>query len=125
MVREWNLVACPDGEIVALRTQLAQGASQLVAALGNGGRRELPALAEELLSTARRQFAAEERRLRDGRAPSLLRHAHEHERFLADLTALAGLAAQGDDAGLAALRPERWIPAWLTAHARTDRDLAV
>ncbi len=53
-----------------------------------------------------------------------MRHAKEHERFLADMSAVVALASRGDTHGVVALRPERWIHEWLAAHARTDCDLA-
>jgi hemerythrin len=124
MNQEWTAVTCPDGRIDGLRKALLRDAEQLVSAVAEGKRGELQRLAQQLLATAREQFEAEERRLREQKAPSLVRHAREHDRFLADLGALVALASRGDAGGLTALRPERWIPDWLSAHARTDRDLA-
>ena len=124
MNHEWNTIACPDGRIDSLRKELLRDAEQLVAAVGARKNRDLLALAGKLLATAREQFQAEERRLREARAPSLVRHAGEHERFLTDVGAIVALAARGDTDGVVALRPERFIPDWLSAHARTDRDLA-
>ena len=94
------------------------------AALGGGRPGELATLAQQLLVTARAEFEAEERRLRERRAPSLVRHAREHDRFLADLGTLVAIAGRADGRGLGELKPERWIPEWLRAHALTDRDLA-
>jgi len=124
MNQEWIAVACPDGRIDSLRKELLRDAEQLVAAVDGRRHRELLALAGKLLATAREQFLAEERRLREARAPSLVRHAGEHERFLTDVGAIVALAAKGDTDGVVALRPERFIPDWLSAHARTDQDLA-
>ena len=124
MNQEWNAVTCPDVRIDDLRKAMLRDAERLVSAVGEGKHAELARLAQKLLATAREQFEAEERRLRDQKAPSLVRHAREHDRFLADLGALVALASRGDAHGLTALRPERWIPEWLSAHARTDRDLA-
>jgi hemerythrin len=123
MNQEWSSVTCPDGKIDGLRKAMLRDAERLVSAVGEGKPGELARLAQQLLATAREQFEAEERRLRDQKAPSLVRHAREHDRFLADLGALVALASRGDASGLSALRPERWIPDWLSAHARTDRDL--
>ncbi len=123
MNQEWSSVTCPDGKIDGLRKTMLRDAERLVSAVGEGKPGELARLAQQLLATAREQFEAEERRLRDQKAPSLVRHAREHDRFLADLGALVALASRGDASGLSALRPERWIPDWLSAHARTDRDL--
>jgi hemerythrin len=103
---------------------MLRDAERLVSALGSGEHASLAGLAQQLLSTAREQFEAEERRLRESKAPSLVRHAREHQRFLADLGAMISLASRGDAGGVGALKPERWIPDWLNAHARTDRDLA-
>ncbi|HVO19727.1 MAG TPA: hemerythrin family protein [Anaeromyxobacter sp.] len=123
MNQEWTAVACPDVRIDSLRRELLRDAEQLVAAVDAHRYRELLSLAGKLLATAREQFQAEERRLREARAPSLVRHAGEHERFLTDVGSIVALAAQGDTDGVEALRPERFIPDWLSAHARTDRDL--
>lgn len=124
MDHEWTAVVCPDERIDALRKAMLRDAQRLVQALGSGQNGALAGLAQQLLATAREQFEAEERRLREARAPSLVRHAREHQRFLADLGAMIALAARGDASGVVALKPERWIPEWLSAHARTDRDLA-
>ncbi len=124
MNQEWTAVVCPDEKIDALRKVMLRDAEQLVSALGSGKHGALAGLAQKLLATAREQFEAEERRLREARAPSLVRHAREHQRFLADLGAMISLASRGDASGVVALKPDRWIPEWLSAHARTDRDLA-
>jgi len=124
MNREWTSVACPDEKIDTLRRMLLRDAERLVAAVGAAKPVELASLAQQLLSTAREQFEAEERRLRAVRAPSFVRHSKEHQRFLADLGAMVAIASRGDGRGVVALRPDRWIPQWLSAHARTDRDLA-
>lgn len=124
MNRAWTAVVCPDETIDRLRKTMLLDAERLLAALGAAENGKLAGLAQQLLETARAQFDAEERRLRTAAAPSLVRHAREHQRFLADLGAMIALAARGDASGVVALKPERWIPEWLSAHARTDRDLA-
>ncbi len=124
MDQEWTAVICPDERIDTLRKAMLRDAERLVQAVGSGQDGALASLAQRLLATAREQFEAEERRLRDTRAPSLVRHAREHQRFLADLGAMIALAARGDARGVVALKPDRWIPEWMSAHARTDRDLA-
>ncbi len=123
MNQEWTSVTCPDGKIDELRKSMLRDAERLVTAVGDGKPGELARLAQQLLATAREQFEAEERRLREKKAPSLVRHAREHDRFLADLGAMVSIASRGDARGLGELKPERWIPDWLAAHARTDRDL--
>ncbi len=123
MNREWTAVVCPDPRIDALRKAMLRDADRLVSALGKGEHGSLAGIAQQLLATAREQFEAEERRLREAGAASLVRHSREHQRFLADLGAMISLAARGDAGGVTALNPERWIPEWLAAHARTDRDL--
>ncbi len=123
MNREWTAVVCPDQRIDALRKAMLRDAERLVSAFGKGEHGSLAGIAQQLLATAREQFEAEERRLQETRAASLVRHAREHQRFLADLGAMISLASRGDASGVVALRPERWIPEWLSAHARTDRDL--
>ena len=124
MNQEWTAVVCPDTKIDALRKAMLRDAERLVSALGSGQHGALAGLAQQLFATAREQFEAEERRLKEAGAPSLVRHAREHQRFLADLGAMISLASRGDATGVVALKPDRWIPEWLSAHARTDRDLA-
>jgi hemerythrin len=124
MNEEWIAIECPDGKLKAMRAALSEDAERLVTAVDTGEHRHLAALARKLLKAAQEQFRAEEERLRGVEAPSLERHRQEHERFLADLGSLLALAARGDTPGVVALRPERWIPEWLSAHAHTDRDLA-
>ncbi len=124
MNQEWTAVRCPDGRIDGLRQSMLRNAERLVGAVAAGEPGELLRQAQQLLAIAREQFEAEERRLRDQKSPSLVRHAREHDRFLADLGAMVAIASRGDTRGLGELRPERWIPEWLSAHARTDHDLA-
>ncbi len=125
MYEEWNAVVCHDEKIDGLRAAMARDAERLVSALRAGHLGTVASLSQQLVSTARQQFEAEERRLREAGSPTLVRHAREHQRFLADLGAMAALAARGDLRDVAALRPEQWIPAWLAAHARTDGGLPV
>lgn len=125
MYEEWNAVVCRDERIDGLRAAMARDAEKLVSALGAGRLGAVASLAQQLVSTARQQFEAEERRLREAKSPTLVRHTREHQRFLADLGAMAALAARGDLRDVVALRPERWLPAWLAAHARTDNGLPV
>lgn len=125
MYEEWNAVVSRDDRIDGLRAAMARDAERLVSALRAGHLGSVASLAQQLVSTARQQFEAEERRLREAGSPTLVRHAREHQRFLADLDAMATLAARGDIGDVVALRPERWIPAWLAAHARTDSGLPV
>jgi hemerythrin len=125
MNAQWTAIACPDAHIDALRKDLLRGADAVVLAAARAAPpAELARLAQALLETARAEFEAEERRLRAARSLTLVRHATEHERFLSDLAALAATAARGNAVAVRALRPERWIPEWLSAHAGTDRDLA-
>lgn len=123
MNQAWTAVVCPDEKIDKLRRALLREANQLVSAVNSAEHARLAALAQRLFSTAREQFEAEERRLREASAPSLVRHTGEHQRFLADLGAMISLASRGDGRGVEALKPQRWIPDWLSAHAETDRDL--
>jgi len=124
MNHKWTAEDCPDPKMGELRNEMLQHADRLVSALPGAKLASVARLAEKLLSTARRTFDAEERRLRERSAQSLVRHAREHERFLADLGALVALASSGDAKAVAALRAERFIPEWIAAHAGTDRDVA-
>ncbi|MGC3999219.1 MAG: hypothetical protein QM767_17985 [Anaeromyxobacter sp.] len=123
-MNEWTAVTCPDATIDVLRKQFADQAERLLAAVGKATPHVIAGLASRLLETSQQLFEREERRLAEGKASSLVRHAHEHGRFLADLAELAELAQSGDAAGLETLRPQRWLKSWIAAHARTDKDLA-
>jgi hemerythrin len=121
MYSKWNPAA--PGQLDSLREALFVRAECFLEALDVGRRAELPALVERLADAARAQFTAEERMLEGTRASSLVRHAQEHAKFLADLEVIADHARRGDDDGLLALRPSAWLMAWLAAHGMTDRDL--
>ncbi|BDG01036.1 hemerythrin domain-containing protein [Anaeromyxobacter oryzae] len=110
-------------QIELLREELFVRAECLLEALDAGRRAELPALLQRLAAAARAQFDAEERMLKETDARSLVRHAHEHAKFLADLDVITEHARRGEAGELEALRPTAWLMAWLAAHGRTDRDL--
>jgi hemerythrin len=121
MHAKWTAAA--PAPLDTLREALFVRAECFLEALDGGRRAELPALVERVADAARAQFAAEERMLEETRAPSLVRHAQEHAKFLADLEVIADHARRHDEAGLDALRPSAWLMAWLAAHGMTDRDL--
>ena len=99
-------------------------AADQLATAAVAGDGELEALVRRLLETARAQFAAEERLLHAAGAPAVVRHAHEHERFLSDLTTIADQLARGDRAAVERLDVPRFVGAWITSHVtRSDRDL--
>lgn len=111
-------------EIDRHQRDLFAAADRLVSAAGAGDG-ELEALVRKLLETARAQFAAEERWLRAANEPAVVRHAHEHQRFLADLLSIADQLARGDRAAVDRLDVARFVGAWITLHVtRSDRDVA-
>jgi hemerythrin len=117
--------SAPQSQIDRLREELFVRAECFLEGLDAGRPAELEPLVRRLMSVARAQFAVEERLLDETRAASLVRHAHEHATFLADLEAIAQLANRGDADALAALRPAAWLMAWLATHGRTDRELPI
>jgi hemerythrin len=116
-------IAAAPRELESLREELFVRAECFLEALDAGRRAELPGLLQRLTAAARAQFAAEERLLAETRAPSLVRHAQEHAKFLSDLEVLADHAGREGAEGLDALRPAAWLTAWLAAHGGTDREL--
>jgi hemerythrin len=106
------------------RADLHAAAERLVEAVRAGRRDEVAPLADRLAAVARARFEAEERALAAREDVTLVRHAHEHRQFLADVAAIAELARRGDDAAVDAMKPAEFIPAWLAAHAKTDQGLA-
>jgi len=91
-------------------------ADRLVAAAGseNG---ELEAQVRRLLEVARAQFSAEERWLREGHEPAIVRHAHEHRRFLDDLVGIADQLARGLRPEVDALDLGEFVSTWIGSHA--------
>lgn len=111
-------------EIDGHQRDLYAAAQRVVAGAGTGDR-ELEALVLRLVEAARTLFAAEERVLQEAVAPTLVRHAHEHQRFLQDLAGVAENLARGERKAVNALDLARFVPSWLSSHlSRSDRDLA-
>jgi hemerythrin len=110
-------------ELESLREELFVRAECFLEAVDARRLPELPELLRRLAAAARAQFTAEERLLEAARAPSLVRHAQEHAKFLSDLEVLAEHARRERMDGLDALRPAAWLTAWLAAHGGTDREL--
>jgi hemerythrin-like metal-binding protein len=110
-------------EIDRHQRDLCAAAERLVGAAGARDG-ELEALVRRLLEIARAQFAAEERCLRDADAPALVRHAHEHRRFLDDLGAIADQLARGERAAVDRLDVARFVGTWIASHVKhSDRDV--
>ncbi len=100
-------------------------AAESVVAAARGSDRELETLVRRLIEVANAQFAAEERWMRAASAPAIVRHAHEHRRFVEDLTAVADQLARGERAAVDALDLARFVPTWISSHVSgSDRDLA-
>lgn len=110
-------------EIDRHQRDLCTAAQRLVSA---GGTRdgELETLVRKLLEIARALFAAEERFLRAAEEPTLVRHAHEHRRFLEDLGAIADQLSRGERAAVERLDVARFVGAWIASHVTySDRDV--
>ncbi len=122
---EWSpSLSVGNAEIDRHQRDLYMAAQRVVAGAGAPDG-ELEALVHRLVEAARTLFAAEERVLEEARAPTLVRHAHEHQRFLQDLAGVAESLARGERATVDALDLPRFVPSWLATHlARSDRDLA-
>ncbi len=111
-------------EIDRQQRDLYAVAEQVVEATRDGDRK-LENLVRRLIEVASAQFAAEERWMRSAGAPAIVRHAHEHRRFVEDLTAAADQLARGERAAVDALDLARFVPTWISSHVSgSDRDLA-
>ncbi len=122
---EWtSYLSVGIDEIDHHQRELYAAADQVVSAARESDR-NLEALVRRLIEVAGAQFAAEERWLRDASAPAIVRHAHEHRRFVEDLTVAADQLARGDRAAVDALDLARFVPTWISSHVSgSDRDLA-
>ncbi len=122
---EWNPSLSVGIDEIDRQQRDLYAAAQRVVAAARADDRQLEKVVLALLDCARAQFATEERWLRAASAPTFVRHAHEHHRFVQDLAAVAEHLARGDRAAVDALDLARFIPSWLSSHvARSDRDLA-
>ncbi len=111
-------------EIDRQQKELYTAAERVVAAV-RGSDRELETLVRRLLEIANAQFAAEERWMRAASAPAIVRHAHEHRRFVEDLAVAADQLARGERGAVDALDLARFVPTWISSHVSgSDRDLA-
>ncbi len=111
-------------EIDRQQKELFAAAESVVSAV-RGSNRELETLVRRLVEVANAQFAAEERWMRAESAPAIVRHAHEHRRFVEDLTVVAEQLARGERAAVDALDLARFVPTWISSHVSgSDRDLA-
>jgi hemerythrin-like metal-binding protein len=121
---EWTPSLSVGIEDIDQRQRELYAAAARVAAGAKAGDRELEALVRGLLETARAQFAAEERLLHAAGEAAVVRHAHEHRRFLSDLGTIADQLARGDRAMVERLDLPRFVGAWIDTHVtRSDRDL--
>lgn len=110
-------------EIDRHQRDLCAAAQRIVGAAGARDG-ELEALVRKLLETASAMFTAEERFLRAAGEPTLVRHAHEHRRFLEDLGAIADQLARGERAAVERLDVARFVGTWITSHVtHSDRDI--
>ena len=121
----WNeSLATGHEELDGLQVELFRRANQLVTAARSRQAPEARAHVARVTELCAVMFEVEERLLREAGAPSLERHAREHQRFLTDLALLSTELARSGPGALADLQVSRFVPEWLEAHVgQTDRDL--
>ncbi|HET9553022.1 MAG TPA: hemerythrin domain-containing protein [Anaeromyxobacteraceae bacterium] len=112
-------------EIDVLQSELLDRAARLVAAARAEQAPEARAHVERMREVAAALFASEERHLRQAGSLSAERHAHEHRRFLQDLSVVGAELGRLGGKALTDLQVARWVTEWLEAHVgRTDEELA-
>jgi hemerythrin-like metal-binding protein len=112
-------------EIDVMQEELLDRASQLVEAAKARRVMEARAHVERMREVASHLFESEERHLRAAGCLTLVRHAGQHRRFLADLLQLGHELGRGEAGRLSELHAATYVASWLEAHlGHTDRDLA-
>lgn len=121
----WNeQLATGIEEIDGLQFELFRRATQLVDAARGCRASEVRAHLVRLTEVAELLFDSEEQALRDAGARSLIRHAMEHRRFLADLSVVTEELGRRGSEVFEDLEVATHVTRWLDQHVgHTDRDL--
>jgi hemerythrin len=103
-------------DIDAQHRELFARAARLLDRLHEGLPEEVGPLIDFLHQYAVLHFSAEEAQMRAVRYPGYLRHKAQHDRFIADLTALARERERRGPRAFLAVKASHWIGQWLKEH---------
>src|SRR5512138_133960 len=111
-------------EIDAQHRELFRRAGRLLEGIQAGEPEELGQLIDFLYRYAVEHFGAEEEHMRRTKFPGYLRHKAEHDRFAADLLALAAEWEKKGASAFVSLKTSHWLTQWLRTHVSgTDTEL--
>lgn len=112
-------------EIDAQHRELFGRARRLLDGLHAGEPGQVGELLEFLHGYAVVHFGAEESLMRSAGYPGYQRHKAEHDRFIADLLALAAEHDERGPGAFLAVKASSWLSGWLEAHVSgTDAEMA-
>ena len=124
---EWTpALSVGNDAIDAQHRELFRRADDLLSAIRGGKPERVGAVLRFLHQYAVEHFGLEEAWMRENRFKGYLRHKAEHDRFVADLVALADEHESGPGGGYMAGRVNGWLADWLVKHVSgTDAEMAV
>jgi hemerythrin len=126
MALEWTqALSVGLEEIDAQHRELFHRARKLLEGLRAGESAQVGPLFDFLHEYVIVHFGAEEAAMREARYPGYHRHKAEHDRFIADLLALADERERRGPGAFLAVQASAWLEDWLEAHlAGTDAEMA-
>jgi hemerythrin len=126
MAVQWTpALAVGVPEVDAPNQELFRRADRLIQALRDGDRGRVLPLLQNLEDWAAKQFAAEEKLMREAGYPGLDRHAEAHRTFRTQYAGLAAAIERSGPTAAVALTAHNWLSDWLRQHvAEQDAVLA-
>jgi len=124
---EWTpALSVGNDAIDAQHKELFRRADDLLAAILDGKPERVGTVLGYLHVYAVEHFGLEEAWMREQRFKGYTRHKAEHDRFVADLVALAEEHETSRGNGFMAARVNGWLAEWLVQHVSgTDAEMAV
>ena len=124
---EWTpALSVGNDAIDAQHRELFRRADDLIAAIRAGKPERVGSVLRYLHEYAVEHFGLEEAWMREHRYKGYVRHKAEHDRFMADLVALAEEHESTKTDGFMAGRVNGWLADWLVRHVSgTDAEMAV
>ncbi|HSN90195.1 MAG TPA: bacteriohemerythrin [Anaeromyxobacteraceae bacterium] len=124
---EWTpALSVGNDAIDAQHRELFRRADDLIAAIRAGKPERVGSVLRYLHEYAVEHFGLEEAWMREHRYKGYVRHKAEHDRFMADLVALAEEQESSRADGFMAGRVNGWLADWLVRHVSgTDAEMAV
>jgi hemerythrin len=125
MKLEWTQALSVGVEAIdAQHRDLFRRAASLLEGIHRGEPEELGGLLDFLYRYAVEHFGAEEEHMRATEFPGYARHQAEHDRFAADLLALARDHERSGAGVFVSLKASHWLVKWLREHVSgTDAEL--